>query len=706
MTTSRVLRRLTTTASAVITAAIITTTVTPTATAAESSTTPTTDASTTTAADTATECPAIHVIIAPGTSETSAWSDPNQDNHGYLSQLIKPVLKDANAGQRVSDPGAGFSETLESQEKSDFWSDSSSTTGDTPRVSRTTLTYPATAGGAWAGMGVTPGVPKNFGDTTSYEDSVASGVDQANTVMDEVVARCDDTKIMLIGYSQGAEVMSQVGRAVGDGDSDIDTDRIAGIALFADPTREGGTPLLVDGGDAPAQIADTDTDTVSQAVTGLSETKTPAANGLSPEKTGITDFGEISDRTVSWCLPGDYVCGLPADSEVAAEIVTLLEKVNLDDPVEALKLLAESMDSAVKVSDFSQVADINFGDNGFTTAGLVSNDDSSIPAAKADDSVLAERTAAARAGFGDTKPLHLSDQQTTTATTEGALPSLDADTAAEGALPGTGDEAGDDTEAQTTTQATESDTESDTESATEASTEATEPTPATADSAEPIADAADAADAADDQAVQPEVGETAPVDPLSSPEAFGAAALPLVGKLGGMALATGVTVVRDTLTPANVAQIAIAGVSGGPQAAATVAGGKFAETGMKLLQPGMASGKAREVLTAVEESGFTVPETMKIAVELSAWLSTTEHVEYGNRPILPDGRTAEKATQDWILAAAGDTSGDTELTNEVLASLGKLGQYGADVLTEIAYDPRTADLANEAISGVIDQAVG
>ncbi|MFZ2273866.1 cutinase family protein [Corynebacterium variabile] len=708
---SRALRRLTITASsAVVTAALITT-MAPTASAAETSAAPTT----TTADSGETDCPAVHVILAPGTSETSSWSDPNQDNHGYLSELIKPVLRDANVGQSVSDPGAGFSEALESEDRSDFWADSSSDSGETPRVSRTTLTYPSTAGGAWAGMGITPGTPKNFGDTTSYEQSVAAGVGQASTVMNEVVSRCDDTKIMLVGYSQGAEVMSQVGRAIGTGESSIDPDRIAGIALFADPTREGGTPLLADGGDAPAQIAGTTADAVSQTVTGLSETDTPASNGLSPEKTGIADFGAISDRTVSWCLAGDYVCGLPADSELANQIAGLLEQVDLSDPVEALKLVAESMDSAVKVSDFSQVADIDFGEDGFKTSGLVGSDEGDA----AGDSVLAERTAAAQNGFSDTKPLHLNDGQdatdtdaatSATRTTEGALPSVDADEMAEDSLLGTGDK----TEAQSTSAepTAQSTTESAAASTTESANEDKQDTEVT-ETSEVTTPSADSAATSEPSAVQDEPADTpaeepaaAPVDPLSSPEAFGAAALPLMGELGGMALATGVTVVKDTLTPSNVAQIAVAGVVGGPQAAATVAGDKFTQTGMKLLEPGMASGKAREVLTAVEDAGFTVPETMKLAVELSAWLSVTEHVEYGNRAILPDGRTAEKATQDWILAAASDISGDDQITNQLMSSLGDLGQFGADVLTEIAYDPRTADLANEAISGVIDQAVG
>lgn len=663
-------------------------------------------------------CPALHVLLAPGTSETSVTSDPNADNHGYLSSVIRPVMDQANDGLSVSDPGAGFSEVIDMVTDgagSEFMGDTGSTdTGDTPNIARTTITYPSTAGGVFAPL---PTLPANFGDLTSYEQSVAAGVAQMEAVAQEIIESCDNTQIAAMGYSQGAEVTSSFARSIGSGESSIPDDRIAAIALFSDPTREGGTPALVNSEDSPAAPNDAALGAVEQTMTGLSDIDTPAASGLSPEKTGIDHFGTLSDRTVSWCLVGDYVCGLPAESEVATEIVTLLEKITLEDPVEALTLLAESMDSAVNISDFSQVADIDFGEDGFKTAGVVRNGDD-------ESSVLAERAAAAADDFtstddsadGDSAESTLESDTTETATdsetsapsapssssavdtpSAETVPEAEDDTRATDSLPGThstedqdGTDAGGDFSVDMgDSPATEQTTETDTSVESSAVTETDEPTEVEQPQSweqEPAEDTT-GADPADQ------------VDPFSSPEAFANAAIPAAARLGGMALGTGITVAKDAITPQNLAQLAVAGVSGGPQAAATVAAGQFARSGMKLLEPSMASGKAREVLTIVEDSGFEVPEIMKIAVELSAWLSVTEHIEYGNRALMPDGRSAEQATQDWLLAAAGDTSGNSAIPGDLMD---QAIDFGVDALSDVAFDADMATAATTALREVTD----
>lgn len=688
-------------------------------------------------------CPALHVLLAPGTSETSAWSDPNADNHGYLSTLIKPVIDDANEGLTVNDPGAGFSAVLDEVTggSSSMGTSSATEDGDTPKISRTTITYPSTAGGAFMPM---PNLPKNFGDMSSYEQSVATGVAQMETVSEEIIDNCEDTQIAVLGYSQGAEVTSQFARTIGSGESDIPKDRIAGIGLFADPTREGGTPALVNGEDTPASPGDGLLGAVDQTMTNMSKIDTPAASGLSPEKTGIDHFGTLSDRTVSWCLPGDYVCGLPADSELATDIAGLVEQISLEDPIEAMQLLAESVNSAVKISDFEQVADISFGDDGFQTAGIVGSDDEMT-------SVLAERATAAATEFssddtatmpnpegtGMSAPTDLTDDTDRADGTDGtasadsvdgvdgvensgnavessmdAMPEVDDSERSDDSLPGTGNDqdatdapsmsdAPESTELlestvdQPDTSSTESsvadETSTQQDTATSSAPASEEPTESTksVESGEP------SLDAAEDAAPQP--AEPAQPDPFSSPEAFANAAIPAAAGLGGMALGTGVTVVKDTLTPQNIGQIAMAGVSGGPEAAATVGAAKFAQSGMKLLEPATASGKAREALTVIDDAGFEVPEIMKIATELASWLSVTEHIEYGNRAMMPDGRTAEEATQDWLLAAAADASGDDTLTDDLL---GEAIDFGVDALAEVDFDSQVADAATSALQEV------
>lgn len=635
---------------------------------------PTVAATASAASSSDTTCSAVHVVMAPGTSETSTSSNPNDDRHGYLSELISPVLSSANDGTAGSDLSGGFSKiitdnfseseedsTTDAEESTSGWgssnrSDSSDSDDAELNVARTTLTYPSTAGGAWAGMGVTNSVPKNFGDTTPYAQSVSIGVGMAEEMISQISSDCPDTDIVLIGYSQGAEVMSATARRAGAGVSDVPADAVAGVALIADPTREGGTPLMVDGSDAPVG---------QSAVSGLGEYPTPKAGGLGNEKTGISDFGSLSDRVFSACLPGDYVCGLPAESELVAEVVTTAEQLSLGDPVDALTQVAKALDRVAKTTEIEDVADLDFGEDGFKAAGL--GDNEATDALDLDDSVLAERFKVSlddySTGPGDSTedsdsteddPWGSSGNTTEDDVSEGAEPSDDAADIG-GVLPG----------------------QEDTSTSTSGETE----TPA-----EPSAEPTQAPDA-----FTPDDQETP--DPLSSPQAFADAVIPLTAKLGGMALATGVTWVKDTLTPQNIAEIGLAGVTGGPQAAGVAAATKFGETGKTFLEPASASGTAREVLTAVQEVGFEVPDQMKLAVELSAWLSMTEHVAYGERAMLPDGRTAEAAIQDWILDLSG-TGAEADLVSE---GISELVGVGSEALEQMDFDP---DMAASAVDAV------
>lgn len=678
------------------------------ATLATIATTPLVTAPVASAAETgeAGKCPAVHVVLVPGTSETTDWSDPNQDNHGYLSNMMTPVLSAVNKGF-TGDKGAGFSDVL-SDGKAATTNAGTETNGtDVPKLSRTYVPYHATAGGAWAGMGVTPGKPKNFGDTTSYEDSVKGGVNEAEKVIEAVAEKCPGTKIDLIGYSQGAEVASAVSRRIGAGKTSIDPEKIAGVMLFSDPTRAGKTPAIASGADSMSSPAGTDGSAASQVLSNMSKISTPTAGGISTDKTNVDNFGDLEDRVVSWCLPGDYVCGLPADSELTRKVVALVSKIDLADPVEALQLLGESLNQATQTTNFEDVANLDYGQDGFSAAGLTDQ-------ANPETSVLAERArTTARDAFPEVSNPSATDAAATS-TTESGTSATSTDTP--------------DAE-QTLTQESSEATESSTATATGTETGAADSEvmfPTTGDRDGVTTPSASSAElpseinrtnggvdaAADEPATQPE----APVTPEStppgqtgqpmSPDEFFNALVPLTARLGGMALGTGITWVRDSLTPENIGQIALAGVTGGPQAAATMASAKFSEAGMALLNPANIAGKSREVLQAVKDSGFTVPETMELAVEMSSWLSTDEHVQYGKRPLMADGRTAEEATQQWLTATVSDASGADDVLDADLApgagqgmdTVKDLMDASGPVLEDTAFDVNKANDALDALT--------
>ena len=555
------------------------------------------------------QCAAVEMVLAPGTSETAGWSDKNADDKGFLSQsLAQPVA------------------------------------GHGGNVTRSYVTYPATVGGAWPGIGTAP-PPKNVGDTTSYADSVATGVANTEKQIRDISAACPDTKVFLAGFSQGAEVISNVARKIGAGES-VAPDKIAGVALFADPTREGGTPLQPDGASTPGPVPGAKGTTVTRAVSGLDVMEMPTAGGLGSDKTGHKDFGEISDRVVSWCLPGDYVCGMPVESELTSDIVSLLEKVSLGDPVTTLQQVAGILDRAVSVGNISEIADLDFGEGGFTANA----------AEMRRTPVLDQRVATAAGRTTSTAP----------STTGSSAP--------------------------TSTSASTASSTSATQSRSTGTTTA-EPTASATSTSRTARPAAQAAQAPTSKRAaardpRPEAGLPA----LSSDLAVGSSqnmgldegtqkVVSAAAGIGGMALGAGITVLRQTLTPENLAQIALAGVTGGPQAAAAVAVAKLTNAGMSLLEPASASGYARQVLQVLKDSGMETPKIVELAVDLSAWTSAVEHNMYGERAMLPDGRSAAAATQDWVKAAAVDVSADVTppIPEQVARGAGALAPTQFDV---------------------------
>ncbi|WP_315185802.1 cutinase family protein [Corynebacterium durum] len=559
------------------------------------------------------QCAAVEMVLAPGTSETAGWSDKNADDKGFLSQsLAQPVA------------------------------------GHGGNVTRSYVTYPATVGGAWPGIGTAP-PPKNVGDTTSYADSVATGVTNTEKQIRDISAACPDTKVFLAGFSQGAEVISNVARKIGAGES-VAPDKIAGVALFADPTREGGTPLQPDGASTPGPVPGAKGTTVTRAVSGLDVMEMPTAGGLGSDKTGHKDFGEISDRVVSWCLPGDYVCGMPVESELTSDIVSLLEKVSLGDPVTTLQQVAGILDRAVSVGNISEIADLDFGEGGFTANA----------AEMKRTPVLDQRVATAAGRTTSTAPSTTGSSAPTSTS-----PSSTAPTASESST-------GQSTTAATTTATT------------------TEPTvTSTSRTTRPAAQAMQAPTSKRTAARDPRPEAGLPA--LSSDLAVGSSqnmgldegtqkVVSAAAGIGGMALGAGITVLRQTLTPENLAQIALAGVTGGPQAAAAVAVAKLTNAGMSLLEPASASGYARQVLQVLKDSGMETPKIVELAVDLSAWTSAVEHNMYGERAMLPDGRSAAAATQDWVKAAAVDVSADAAPT------IPEQVARGADALAPTQFD--------------------
>ncbi|PKV80502.1 cutinase family protein [Nocardia fluminea] len=112
----------------------------------------------------------------------------------------------------------------------------------------------------------------------------AGSVSQADLTA-AVKELCSDTRVVLAGYGQGAEVTGDLAITLGNRGGPIPASRVVAVALVSDPRRDPAT----------AQLG---TPISGQGVTG------PRAQG----------FGELTDRVRTLCLDGDSYCSTTAES--------------------------------------------------------------------------------------------------------------------------------------------------------------------------------------------------------------------------------------------------------------------------------------------------------------------------------------------------------------------------------------------------------
>ncbi|QII03716.1 cutinase family protein (plasmid) [Rhodococcoides fascians A21d2] len=241
------------------------------------------------------ECPVLHLVVVPGTTEIDENSSPDADS-GFFSRLTVPAMRDANSG-------------------------------DGPALERSYVPYPASFGGKPGDRSAVP-----------YAQSVDIGVENTTKMISDIAARCPGTKVFLSGYSQGGEVASQVTREIGAGTGPVDADHFAGAALFSDPTRAEGEDVIASGGSTPAPAPGTDgaaVDTVQLAPAVAAAA--PAGGGIAPTPK-IAGFGAVSDRVASYCTAGDLACDTPIDAPAAKLVASIAGQSSMDtrDPVRIL----------------------------------------------------------------------------------------------------------------------------------------------------------------------------------------------------------------------------------------------------------------------------------------------------------------------------------------------------------------------------------
>ncbi|MBF5000531.1 cutinase family protein [Nocardia sp. BSTN01] len=248
------------------------------------------------------QCPPLYVLGVQGTGESSPDASVSVDD-GMLSAVLVPLLS------RVGPQGAGHAY----------------------------VPYLASFGG------MVPGGP------TPYSYSAAEGLDRLQSMAREIVGRCSHTELALIGYSQGAHVVSMFAQEVGAGGGAVRPDQVAAVALLADPTRGRAAPVFpgVPGKDRPDPAPDTAGTEVAELP--RFSLPTPPGGGIGPIRDITENFGALTGRVASLCLPGDLACDAPTDSPLLHMIATMAGQVefNPDDPVATLFSIAGTIQATL-----------------------------------------------------------------------------------------------------------------------------------------------------------------------------------------------------------------------------------------------------------------------------------------------------------------------------------------------------------------------
>ncbi|MFC5139465.1 cutinase family protein [Actinomycetospora rhizophila] len=170
-------------------------------------------------------CPPVALFAVPGTGETSEAADPAA-SVGLLAGLTDPLARRWGDGLAVR-----------------------------------YVPYPATV------------------DRPFYFTSEGRGAERLARDAGDVAARCPDTTIMLIGYSQGGDVVSDVVHRAANGTIGLPAERIAGAIMLGSPRRDPQAPNLVD---------------------------TPGRGVLGPRPT--RELAVYDGRVYEVCAPGDPIC--------------------------------------------------------------------------------------------------------------------------------------------------------------------------------------------------------------------------------------------------------------------------------------------------------------------------------------------------------------------------------------------------------------
>ncbi len=180
-------------------------------------------------------------------------------------------------------------------------------------------------------------------DEANYPTAVTAAADQIEQAAGEVIDRCTATRIAVAGYAQGAAAASIFAEKVGAGRSRVPEDKVAAVALLANPARRAATTALpgTDNVSTPSAVPGTNgakVSTISLSNTGLSGAGIAAS-------VGPPSFGALVGRVADLCVAGDATCDVQSGSPLLTAVTNIAAQAEGKDPVAAITTVAQALAS-------------------------------------------------------------------------------------------------------------------------------------------------------------------------------------------------------------------------------------------------------------------------------------------------------------------------------------------------------------------------
>ncbi|WP_245558284.1 cutinase family protein [Nocardia thailandica] len=241
-------------------------------------------------------CPALYILGVQGTGQSSPTADPLADT-GVVGSLIGPVVSAAPS-----------------------------------LVQRAYVGYNAGFGGIVPGGGADP-----------YVDSVAGARTALDAAATQVADACPGTLLAAVGYSQGAQAVADFARTVGAGNGPVPAERVAGVALYANPDRDVLEPVFP--GRPGQTVPDPAPGTSGAAVAGVQILAAPAGGaGIATTSEG---YGALTGRVADICSDGDLACSAPPTATLLRLAAQVFAHADLTNPVAAVATLGATLAEAL-----------------------------------------------------------------------------------------------------------------------------------------------------------------------------------------------------------------------------------------------------------------------------------------------------------------------------------------------------------------------